>query len=81
MSLETLKEQIEKQLQELDESFNNIDKVIGFPCPHRPHLKCKHAKLTTIPDTDLIGVYCNNKECGIFNSNCNESIIIKYEGE
>ena len=80
MSSETLKEQIEKQLQELDESFNNIDKVIGFPCPQRPHLKCKYAELTTIPDTDLIGVYCDNKECSIFNSNCNEAIIIK-EGE
>ena len=76
MSSENLKEQIEKQLQELDESFNNVDKVIGFPCPQRPHSRCKYAKFTTIPDTDLIGVYCDNKECDVFNLNCNESIII-----
>ena len=77
MSSKTLKDQIEKKLQELDENLNNIDKVIGFPCPQRPHLKCNHAKLTTIPDTDLIGVYCDNKECDVFNLNCNEAIIIK----
>ena len=80
MKIENLKDSIEKTIQNLDESFNNIDKVIGFPCPQRPHLKCKQAKLTTIPDTDLMGVYCDNKECDIFNSNCNKAIIIK-EGE
>ena len=77
MSSENLKEQIEKKLMMETSYFKHEDNISKhFPCPKRPHLRCEYAKFTTIPNTDLIGVYCDNKECNILNSNCNEAIII-----
>ena len=76
MSSETLKEQIEKKLMIESSYFKHEDNISKhFPCPKRPHLRCEYAKLDTIFN-GLICVTCDNKECNILNSNCNEAIII-----
>ena len=77
MSSKTLREQIEKKLMMKTSNFEDEDNISRlFPCPKKPHLKCKQANITTIPNSDLFAIYCNNKECDVFNSNCNEVVII-----
>ena len=77
MSSETLREQIEKKLMMETSYFKYEDNTSRlFPCPKKSHLKCKQAKITTIPNSDLFAIYCDNKECDVFNSNCNEVVII-----
>lgn len=76
MNSETLREQIEKKLMIESSYFKHEDNISKhFPCPKRPHLRCEYAKLDTIFN-GLICVTCDNKECNILNSNCNEAIII-----
>jgi hypothetical protein len=71
-----VREQIKKKLMMETSYFKHEDNISKyFPCPQRPHLRCEYAKMDTIFN-GLIGVYCDNKECDIFNLNCNEAIII-----